>query len=144
MSFRCLPVALAMNRGRTESPRPTGGPGYGTWSAPVQVGPATSSASGRAPSLIVVQVADMKVSADPDTTLITYFLGSCIAVVIYDPVMRVGGMLHYMLPTSSMSPDNAIQRPAMFADTGIPALLHAIDRRGCGREDLIVKAAGGG
>jgi len=51
---------------------------------------------------IIVGVADMKVSDDSDSALITYSLGSCIGVAIYDPVSKVGGLLHYMLPESSL------------------------------------------
>ena len=51
----------------------------------------------------VVGVGDCCVSGDPDAVLVTYALGSCIAVVIHDPVSKVGGLLHYMLPESSLS-----------------------------------------
>ena len=48
----------------------------------------------------VVKISDMKVSDDPSTTLVTYALGSCIAVTLYDPVKHVGGLLHYLLPSA--------------------------------------------
>ena len=51
---------------------------------------------------IVVGVGDMKVSNDSESMLVTYSLGSCIGVAIYDPVIKVGGLLHYMLPESSL------------------------------------------
>ena len=70
----------------------------------------------------VIGVADLGVSNQPDEILITYSLGSCIAVMVYDPIANVGGLLHYMLPESSMDPEKARSKPAMFADTGIPAL----------------------
>ena len=44
-----------------------------------------------------VGVGDMKVSSDPGDTIVTFALGSCLGVTIYDPVTRVGGMLHAML-----------------------------------------------
>ena len=47
---------------------------------------------------VVVGVADCHVTSDPANVLVTYALGSCIAVAIYDPVARVGGLLHFMLP----------------------------------------------
>jgi chemotaxis protein CheD len=95
-------------------------------------------------SLITVDIADLKVSADPDAVLVTYALGSCIAVIVYDPGLRVGGMIHYMLPMSETSPEKAKERPAMFADTGIPLLFHTMYEMGCRKANLIVKAAGGG
>ena len=54
---------------------------------------------------IVVGVADLAVTDDPTTSLITYALGSCIGVTIYDPAARVGGMLHFMLPSSKVNPE---------------------------------------
>jgi chemotaxis protein CheD len=94
-------------------------------------------------SSIVVEIADLKVSSNPGAVLVTYALGSCIAVMVYDPVMKAGGMIHYMLPLSEASPEKAIERPAMFADTGIPHLFHSMYALGCKKQDLIVKAAGG-
>jgi chemotaxis protein CheD len=95
-------------------------------------------------SLIVVEIADLKVSSNPTSVLVTYALGSCIAVMIYDPVVKAGGMIHYMLPLSEASPEKAVERPAMFADTGIPMLFHSMYALGCKKQDLIVKVAGGG
>ncbi len=94
--------------------------------------------------LIVVDIADMKVSNDPESTLITYALGSCIAVIIHDPVRKVGGMVHYMLPLSKVNPEKAKTKPAMFADVAIPQLFKSMYEFGCQKKDLIVKVAGGG
>ena len=52
----------------------------------------------------------------------THALGSCVAVCLWDPVSRVGGMLHFLLPESSINPERAREQPATFADTGIPLL----------------------
>jgi chemotaxis protein CheD len=94
--------------------------------------------------LIAVGIADIKISADVDSILVTYALGSCIAIMVYDPVRRAGGMIHYMLPLSETSPEKAEKRPAMFADTGIPLLFRAMSDMGCKKGELIVKVAGGG
>ncbi len=91
----------------------------------------------------VVDIADFQVAADPRATLVTYSLGSCIGVAIWDSKVRVGGMLHYMLPESSLSPDKAKARPAMFADTGIPAVFRATYELGATKQNIIVKVAGG-
>lgn len=74
---------------------------------------------------VVVGVGDMAVSNNPDLTLVTYSLGSCLGVVIFDPVARVGGLLHAMLPDSSIDTAKAAARPGMFIDTGVPALFRA-------------------
>lgn len=94
-------------------------------------------------SQVVIDVADMQVSADPDAVLVTYALGSCIAVMVHDPVRRASGMIHFMLPQSSTSPERARERPYMFADTGVPKLFHAMYALGCNKSDLVVKVAGG-
>jgi chemotaxis protein CheD len=93
---------------------------------------------------LVVDIADMKTSDDPAAVIVTYALGSCIAVVLHDPTRKVGGMIHYMLPLSEVAPDKAEQKPAMFADTGVPILFKTMYELGCRKENLVVKAVGGG
>jgi len=92
---------------------------------------------------IIVGIADMQITNDPDATLITYSLGSCIGVAIYDPAARVGGLLHYMLPDSSIDLQKAQQNPWMFADTGIPLLFKEAYKLGAEKKRLQVKIAGG-
>jgi len=75
---------------------------------------------------VVVGVGDMAVSNNALVTLSTYALGSCIGVVAYDPGVKVGGILHLMLPDSSISPDKATAQPAMFANTGLPLFFRAL------------------
>ena len=70
----------------------------------------------------IVGVADMKVSNNPSDSIMTYSLGSCIGLVVYDTVAKVGGILHYMLPESDIDKTKAEKNPFMFADTGIPRL----------------------
>ena len=68
----------------------------------------------------------MRVSNDPSDTIMTYSLGSCIGLVIYDPVAAAGGILHFMLPESKLDAVKAVNRPFMFADTGIPRLFKEV------------------
>jgi len=105
-----------------------------------------SHAHGREPAVrsVVVSVADIKVSRATDEELVTYALGSCIAVILYDPIRCVGGMIHYMLPLSQINPEKARANPAMFADTGVPLLFESVYALGGKKADLIVKVAGGG
>lgn len=74
---------------------------------------------------VVVGIADMAVSNNANAMLATYSLGSCVGIAIYDPVSRVGGLLHTMLPDSTIDAEKAARKPAMFVDTGIPALFRA-------------------
>jgi len=92
---------------------------------------------------LVVGVGDLQVSGNPADTIVTYSLGSCIGVCIYDPTARVGGMLHYMLPESKISPEKSAANPCMFADTGIPALFKQAYALGAVKGRITVRAAGG-
>ncbi len=92
---------------------------------------------------IIVSIADMKVAKNLQDSLITYSLGSCIGVSIYDPVARVGGLLHFMLPDSQIDPHKAAKNPWMFADTGIPSLFREAYKLGAQKERLQVKVVGG-
>jgi chemotaxis protein CheD len=94
-------------------------------------------------SNLVVGIGDCQVSNDPAISIITYALGSCIAIAIYDPVSRVGGLLHYLLPESKLDPVKAAINPFMFADTGIPELFHRAYALGAVKTRLCVIAAGG-
>ena len=95
------------------------------------------------PKQIVVGVGDMKASADRAAEVVTYALGSCLCVVVYDPVRKVVGMLHAMLPGASSAPHRVIDNPAMFVDLGIPLVVRACLKLGARYERLIVFAAGG-
>ena len=92
---------------------------------------------------IVVGVADCQVSNQPETSITTYALGSCIAVAIHDPIAGVGGMLHFMLPESDIDRSKAERNPYMFADTGIPLLFRTAFQQGADRKRLTVRVAGG-
>ena len=94
-------------------------------------------------SLLTVGVGDCKISNTAESVLTTYALGSCIAVAIHDPVAAVGGLLHFMLPESSLNPEKASQNPFMFADTGIPLLFHAAYGLGAEKRRLVVRVVGG-
>jgi chemotaxis protein CheD len=95
-------------------------------------------------NLITVGIGGLEVSDDRGSVIITHGLGSCIAVVVYDPVRKIGGMLHFQLPTAQLSPERARQSPGTFADTGIPLLFEKMYALGCQKKGLVVKAAGGG
>ena len=91
---------------------------------------------------LTVGISEMKVSTDPKDTLITYSLGSCIGVALFDPDAGVGGLIHCMLPLSRLDPDKAKKNPQMFTDTGVPALIQTLLDRGGTRKRMIAKVAG--
>ena len=92
---------------------------------------------------ITVEIADAKVSSDPDRVLATYSLGSCIGVCLYCDSEKTGGMLHFLLPDSSVNPQRARENPFLYADTGMKALLEELAARGISKNEIKVKVAGG-
>jgi chemotaxis protein CheD len=91
----------------------------------------------------VVGVADMQISVDPADLLITYALGSCLGITVHDAVAGVGGLLHVMLPDSSIDSRKARENPLMFVDLGVPILFRRAYAAGARKERLVVKVAGG-
>jgi chemotaxis protein CheD len=94
--------------------------------------------------LITIPIGGLEVTADREATLITHGLGSCIAVMTYDPGLKLAGMLHFQLPTSALSPGRALESPGTFADTGIPLLFERMYALGSRKPSIQVKVAGGG
>lgn len=90
-------------------------------------------------SVINVGMADLKTAKSPDI-LMTAGLGSCIGVCIHDPIVKVGGMAHIMLPTAN---GNCGGNQAKYADTAIEILLGDIVQLGAVRSRLRAKIAGG-
>ena len=91
-------------------------------------------------SIIKVGMADLKTAKAPDI-LTTLGLGSCIGLTLYDPVAKVGGLVHYMLPDSTQLKNNA--NIAKFGDTGIRELLKQVLAEGAQQRRLVAKIAGG-
>jgi chemotaxis protein CheD len=90
----------------------------------------------------IVGVSDAKVLKNSDDVIVTYSLGSCVGLSLYDPVVRVGGLIHCMLPLSKIDPAKAETNPSMFTDTGVVALLEAVFNLGAERKRLMAKVAG--
>jgi chemotaxis protein CheD len=91
----------------------------------------------------VVVVGDMKFGVKGDS-LVTYALGSCLGLVVYDPLIQVAGLLHAMLPMSKINPEKARANPHMFVDTGVPLLFRTLYEQGCQKSRMVVKAVGCG
>jgi chemotaxis protein CheD len=91
----------------------------------------------------IVGMADLKVSGSPSDRIVTYALGSCLGVVVFDTVAGVGGMLHVMMPESAIDAKKAEVNPYMFVDTGIPQLFKQCYALGARKERMEVRVAGG-
>ena len=90
-----------------------------------------------------VGISEMAISGSAEDVLVTYSLGSCVGLSVFDPEIGVGGLVHCMLPLSRMDPDRAKTNPYMFTDTGVSGLIGAVLQRGGSRKRLVAKVAGG-
>jgi len=97
----------------------------------------------RAGGMQAVDISDCAIMKDGPGSLVTYALGSCIAVTAFDPVACVGGLVHVMLPESQLDRDHARKHPFMYADTGVPAMIGLLERCGADLGSLRVYVAGG-
>jgi chemotaxis protein CheD len=92
---------------------------------------------------LIVAIADAKVSNNPTDVIMTYSLGSCIGVTLYDAANKIGAMAHYQLPESSLDPQRAKEYPFMYADTSMEYLLNKLESIGINKKRLQIKIAGG-
>ncbi len=90
-----------------------------------------------------VGLGEQAISRDPEDILVAYGLGSCLGISMIDPISRVAGLLHAVLPESSNGSDASQQHPLKYVDTGIESLIAEMARQGASRSRLIVRIAGG-
>jgi chemotaxis protein CheD len=101
------------------------------------------SAQGRGetePRESIVKVADWAVDR-AGGVLVTLGLGSCVAIMLYDPQARAGAMAHVLLPSKSLARDH--QNPAKFPETAVPLLVERLSAFGADPRRLVAKLAGG-
>lgn len=89
---------------------------------------------------IKVGMADLNVCVSPDS-ITTLGLGSCVGIALRDPVTKIGGLAHIMLPDSTSIRNNS--NIPKFADTGIEELVKQVTKKGANRNRLVAKIAGG-
>ena len=89
---------------------------------------------------IKVGMADLNVCVSPDR-ITTLGLGSCVGIAVRDPVTKIGGLAHIMLPDTTTIRNNS--NIPKFADTGIEELVRQVTRKGANRSRLVAKIAGG-
>ncbi|MCI1955001.1 MAG: chemotaxis protein CheD [Oscillospiraceae bacterium] len=90
--------------------------------------------------LITIGISDMKVSVNP-ASFVTYALGSCVGICLYDACLKVGGLAHIMLPY--FPKDNPNEQIHRYADTCLPRMIRAMEDLGCIRGRITAKIAGG-
>ncbi len=92
---------------------------------------------------VTVGVGDLAVSNKEGDEIITFSLGSCVGVAIWDRAAKVGGLLHIMLPESKLNPQRAQKQPGVFADTGLPLLFKSCYKLGAKKNRIRVVVVGG-
>ncbi|MGA3057741.1 MAG: chemotaxis protein CheD [Candidatus Limnocylindrales bacterium] len=90
------------------------------------------------PTVLIAGIGEMVLSSSPDSHLVAYGLGSCVALAAWDPRTRVGGLAHFMLPSG---PANG-SGPVKFIDSGLDTFLNALEAKGAAISRLVLKAAG--
>lgn len=91
---------------------------------------------------LVVRIADMRIGQAP--SVMTTVLGSCVALCVYEPVQKIGGMLHCMLPQAPIASEVSF-KTAKYADTGVDELLNRLARHTRVKKTLLIaKIFGGG
>ncbi|MCI8869074.1 MAG: chemotaxis protein CheD [Lawsonibacter sp.] len=88
---------------------------------------------------LIIGIADMKMAAGSGM-LVTYALGSCIGICLYDPVIKLGAMVHIMLP---LNMEAGRKNTMKYADTGIKETLRQMEAKGAKRSRITAKIAGG-
>ncbi len=91
-------------------------------------------------STITIGISDLNVARSPDI-LVTFALGSCVGICLYDPTVLVAGLSHIMLPTSTQA--TGVVQKHRFADTAIPELIARMEAMGARRIRMRAKIAGG-
>jgi len=92
---------------------------------------------------LTVGIGELAVSDRPGDVIVTHALGSCVAVCLFDPVAKVAGLIHILLPEARINPTRAADQPAAFADTGIPLLFEAAYSHGAQKKRCVVHLVGG-
>ena len=88
---------------------------------------------------LIIGIADMKMSKG-EGMLVTYALGSCIGICLHDPVLKLGALVHIMLPVNM---EAGRKTPMKYADTGIRETLRLMEGKGASRNRITAKIAGG-
>lgn len=93
---------------------------------------------------IVIGLGEYAISDKPEDVIKTYALSSCVAITVYSPNRKTLGMVHIVLPDSSINKELSKERPGYFADTAIPLLIEKTCKiASCLKNELIVGIFGG-
>lgn len=91
----------------------------------------------------LVGIGEIAISTDPDSILVAPNLGSCLGISIYDSKLKIGGLIHCLLPLSKSDLVKAKEKPCTYVDTGVTHLLEILFAKGAKKQDLNLVVAGG-
>lgn len=94
-------------------------------------------------SQIHVGVGEYSVSSSEEDVIKTFALGSCVAVIMYDRVQKIAGLIHIALPDSSINSRKAESKPGYFVDTGLPVILKEMKKQNASMNNIWIKLVGG-
>lgn len=86
--------------------------------------------------MAMIGIGEYRVGSFP---MMTIGLGSCIGLTLFDPNLKIGAMVHIMLPESS----GRMDRPGKYADTAVPLLVNELNALGCKNRSILAKMTGG-
>jgi len=89
---------------------------------------------------IRIKIADYKISSSPDI-LVSYGLGSCVGISLYDFETKIGGLAHILLPSAASFKGD--ENDGKYADRAVNAMFQAMMEEGCKKESMVAKVAGG-
>jgi chemotaxis protein CheD len=90
-----------------------------------------------------IGIGEYKIASTPEDILKTCGLGSCVAVILYDTKIKIGGLMHIALPDSKVDSTKALKLPGYYVDTGLPLIIELMKKRGATRRNVWIKIAGG-
>lgn len=90
-----------------------------------------------------VPIGEMVASTDIDDVLVVYGVGSCMVVGLYDPITKVGGILHALLPGINWQRQSVRGKPTKYVDQGIPLLMETMTSLGARKNRLVAYLCGG-
>lgn len=91
--------------------------------------------------IVTVGIGELKLAKSP-AVMAVYGIGSCIAVAMYDNILKIGGVVHVMLP-EAFDIKQICGSPGKYAETGVKYLLELLEKKGSDKKNLLVKIVGG-
>ena len=94
------------------------------------------------PKGIIIGIGEMVITSNPRDMIVIPNLGSCLGVIAYDPIVKIGGGIHCLSPLSTAEPDKAKISPTTFVDIGVPLFLNELIKAGASKHKILIVAAG--